>query len=95
MNGGGGKTFSWLVGQVMQNIVQWLVILGFALAFFYFMFGVVKYLTAYDNEKARGESLKTISYGLIALFVIVGLWGLVAVLSEGVLGQSRLGIPQF
>jgi hypothetical protein len=87
-------TFKELVGNAV-DILQSFILLSLGLGLIYFMWGVTKYLLSYDNEKARTESVKTITYGLIALFVMVAVWGLVKVLSMSLLGTGAIGIPQF
>jgi hypothetical protein len=88
-------TFGSFVGNII-NIIKSFIGLAAALGLFYFMWGVVKYLLAYDDEKARTDSVKTISYGLIALFVMIAVWGLVQLLSNTIMGtNARPGIPQF
>lgn len=87
-------TFASFVGNIV-GIIKSLIGLAMALGLFYFMWGIVKYLLAYDDEKARTESIKTITYGLIALFVMVAVWGLVQLLSTTILGGGQVGIPQF
>ncbi len=49
--------------------------------------GVIKYATASDDEK-QGEARSMIIHAIIALFVIVSIWGLVAILN------STFGINQ-
>jgi hypothetical protein len=50
----------------------------FILAFF--IFGVLKYVNAGDSADKRGEGVKVIIHGLIALFVAVSIWGIVSLL---------------
>lgn len=83
-----------LVANIV-TIINNLVALGSALALFYFMWGIVKYLTHYDDEKKRTESVQTITYGLIALFVLIAIWGLVALVGESLIPDSNVSIPQF
>jgi len=87
-------TFAGLVGNAV-SVLQSLIWLALGLGLLYFMWGVVRYLASYDDEKARTESLKTITYGLVALFVMVAVWGLVEMISVTILGSGRIGIPQF
>lgn len=63
------------VGQLLNAVVPVLIALGVL----YFVWGVVQYVIASDEEaKAAGKD--RIIYGIIGLAVIVGLWGLVSVL---------------
>lgn len=47
-----------------------------AMALAYFLYGVSGYITAGD-EKKRKEGRDTIVYGLLGLFVMVSIWGIV------------------
>lgn len=84
--------------KIVENIlviIQNLTALGAALALFFFLFGIVKYLTHSDNASKRTESVQTITYGLVALFVLIAVWGLVLLLQKSLLEKSGLNIPQF
>lgn len=50
----------------------------FALATLFFLWGVLKYIRASDT-KNREEALKTVWAGFIGLFVMVSLWGIIAI----------------
>jgi len=68
-----------LIG-VFQGILNTLVPFIIGLAFIWFIWGVFRYVTAAgpeDKDKARD----TIIFGLLGLFVIVSVWGLVNVLT--------------
>ena len=47
------------------------------IAVIYFLIAVFQYATGAD-EKTRGEAHKKILYGLIGIFVMTAMWGLVA-----------------
>jgi hypothetical protein len=59
-----------------------LVPLVFALALLTFVWGVVKYVIAAKDSNEREEGRMFMIYGIIALFVMISVWGLVAVLSN-------------
>jgi hypothetical protein len=54
----------------------------FALALATFVWGVVKYVIAAKDSNEREEGRMFMIYGIIALFVMVSVWGLVSVLSN-------------
>lgn len=62
----------------------------FAAAFVFFLWGVIRYMTSSDNVK-KEESKKYIWYGLIGLFVMVSVWGIIKI-AAGVFGFDA-GIP--
>jgi len=73
------------VGSIMgifKDILDKLVPLLITAALVFFIFGVVKYIMAQDDEEGRTKARSIMINGIIALFVIVSVWGLVAVLNS-------------
>ncbi len=66
-----------VTGNLMNKVAP--LIIG--VAFLWFLWGVVKYVTAGDNEDTQKESRNMMIYGIIALFVMTSVWGLVNVLA--------------
>ena len=69
------ELISYLVG-IMNTIVPLIILL----ALLYFLYGVTQLLLSPGEEKKHGEARTFILYGLIALFVMLSVWGLVNVL---------------
>jgi uncharacterized membrane protein YidH (DUF202 family) len=75
-----------LIDQV-QILISRLVPVVIGLALLLFLFGVLRYLigkNAEDKEAARNYMI----WGIIALFVMVSVWGLVQILSDTIFGTS-------
>ncbi len=53
-----------------------------------FIFGVIKYIAGADDSTKRTEGRNFMVYGLVALFVMVSVWGLVGVL-QGTFGLGN------
>jgi len=53
-----------------------------AIALLAFFWGLVKFIFAQGNEEAKGEGKKIMIWGLIALFVMVAVWGLVQFIAD-------------
>jgi hypothetical protein len=91
--GAGGQTCTGGgVGQVIcqiQNLLNAIVPLLLALAVVYFVWGVVRFMIA-GGEEAKTKGKDQIIYGIIGLAVIVGLWGLVNLVTNtfGLTGTS-------
>ena len=65
-----------------------------SMAVIVFIIGVVKYIAGADEESKRTEGRNFMIYGLVALFVMVSVWGLVGVIQGTFgLGNSTF-IPQ-
>lgn len=60
-------------------IVNAIIPLIFALAFLFFLWGIFKFMRASD-AKSKQESQKLIWWGLIGLFVMVSVWGIIKIL---------------
>jgi len=74
--------FKSLVDLIIRNILDPLVILIMSLALVYFLWGVSQYILKSNDEKAHAEAIKTMTYGIIALAVMVSVWGLVRILTD-------------
>lgn len=66
---------------VITRIINILIPLAIAAGVLYFIWGVIKYVTAKDEE-AQTQARSTMISGIIGLFVIVSIWGLVRVIQR-------------
>ena len=62
------------------------VVVGIALLAFFW--GLVKYIFAQGSETAKADGTKIMGWGLIALFVMVSVWGLVYFMQYEFFGGS-------
>jgi len=72
-------TVTTLVEKIM-SILNVVIPLLIALAVVIFLWGVVQYITAGGDEEKRKEARNTMIWGIVGLFVMVAVWGLVNVL---------------
>jgi hypothetical protein len=82
--------------KVINGIIETLdvaVILIMALGVVSFLYGIVLYIFRAGDETKRKEGVSFMTYGVIGLFVMVSVWGLVALLSNTI--GASFGIPQF
>lgn len=82
---GGPTVFNLLF--TITNIMNVVIPILITAAVLYTIYGVIKYATAKESED-QAEGRRVIISGIIGLFVIVSIWGLVAVLN------STFGINQ-
>lgn len=73
---------------LMKAVVPLLV----ALAVAAFVYGIIKFFLNPDNEEKRKQGKSYMLWGLITLFVMVSIWGLVKILS-GSFGTGNPMIP--
>lgn len=74
-------TFGGIINTI-SNIISAIVPLLIAIALVVFIWGVIKYITAGDDAEKRSAARNTIIYGIIGLFAIVAVWGLVNVIAD-------------
>ena len=79
------ETFVCKIGDILNIIVPILIALGVV----YFIWGVITYVISSDEE-AKKAGRNRIIFGIIGLAVIIGLWGLVRILTN-TFGVSNTG----
>ncbi len=71
------KLFDYARCVISSSIIPFVIGLGVLL----FLIGVVQYVSSGDNEEQREASRNMMIYGIIAIFVMVSVWGIVKILS--------------
>jgi len=76
------RTISDLFSFVTCLISKSIIPLLFLVAIGFFLYGVVNYLAHAGDSAKRQEGSKFMLWGVIALFVMLSVWGLVGILRE-------------
>jgi len=84
-----GELFSWGTCIIGSSIIPLLI----SVALIVFIIGVVRFIANGDNEEKRKEGRQFIIWGIVGLFVIVSVWGLVSVL-QNTFFDGGLVVPQ-
>lgn len=84
------EAFICKIGDILNIIVPILIALGVV----YFVWGVITYVISSDEE-AKQAGRNRIIFGIIGLAVIIGLWGLVKILTNtfGVGNKQDITFP--
>lgn len=89
---GAPRNFTELV-EVFLKLIELLIPLIASLAMLAFFWGLVKFIRkAGGDEKAVSEGKNLMIWGLIALFIMVSIWGLLRFFSAEA-GFTQFGIP--
>ncbi len=85
--------------EKIGTIIGTLIPIIMAIALLIFFWGLAMYMFKADDSTARGEAINIMVMGIIVLFVMVSVWGLVGLLGStfGVKGGEALrapGIPE-
>lgn len=81
---------TWIIGLI-DYLIKFILVLSLV-AFLWGIFRLV-FLNA-TNEAERAKAKKFMLWGIIALFVMTSVWGLVNVLRSSLFGTGNLIIPQ-
>lgn len=69
--------------ESMHDVISGRIIpLFVALALVYTIYSVVQFIAAADDSQQREEKKQQIFWGLIGLFVITSIWGLIAIIGD-------------
>jgi hypothetical protein len=66
------------------NIINLLIPIVFALAVLYFFWGLAQYILNANDDTARAEGRSKMIWGIVALFVMASVWGLVRFIGTSV-----------
>ncbi len=72
-----------------KTLLDQLVVFLIALAVVWFIWNVIRYTMSSDEEK-KGAAKTQMIWGVVAIAVIVSIWGLVAIL-QGIFGVNTTG----
>lgn len=77
------------------NIIALLIPIAIGAAMVLFFWGLIKYI----REPEHGEGVKTMIAGLVSLFIMVSVWGIVRLIQVALLGGStpstQINAPHF
>lgn len=78
------------VGNILNKIIPVIIVLGVL----YFVWGVVSFVIASDEE-AKTTGRDRMIYGIIGLVVIIGMWGLVRIVANtfNLDNSTRIELP--
>ena len=75
------------VGKVNRLIINPLIVLMFAAALAYFLYGVMQFLA--DGAEKKTEAKKALMFGLLGMAIMFGVYGIIKII-EATLGVSNV-----
>lgn len=70
--------------ESIRNVIDILIPLVAAIALLAFFWGLVKVILNAGNEEEKGKGKHIMIWGVVALFIIVSVWGLVKFIGEAI-----------
>ena len=91
--------FAATVGSVLstiKNIMDLLIPIFITLAVLYFFWGLGKYILSTNDENSKLDGKNIMIWGILALFVMVSVWGIIGVISNtfGIGTGGTIQIPR-
>ena len=76
--------FSYLTNFILQfqDFLNDIIIIVISLALFFFLWGMAVFILNAGNEEKRKEGKQKMFWGIIALTVMIGVWGIVNLLAS-------------
>jgi uncharacterized membrane protein YidH (DUF202 family) len=78
------------VGKISTNILNPLIALMFGLAVLYFIYGVLQYIWNPDNEDARETGRRSMIWGIIGMFIMVSVFGIMRLIISSIGADAAL-----
>lgn len=81
----------------LEILLTRLLPLTFSLALLAFFWGIAKYIFALGSEEKKVEGKQIMTWGVVAMFVLASIWGIVYFIQEalGVGSESLITTPTF
>ncbi len=84
------RTYADLIGLFL-SIINLIIPIVIGIAVVGFMYGVLKYMLSLGNEQEKKSGREIMLWGVVALFLMFTVWGILRVLSNTFLGASGAG----
>jgi len=80
-----------LINRFLNALVPMII----TLAIIWFFWGLARYLMSIGDEGKRGEAIQTMIWGIVAIFVMVSIWGIIKLLqSTFKVGDTNPVVPK-
>lgn len=89
------SNFTTLINYGTCTIIKAIIPLLVAVAVAAFVYGIIQYFLNPENEEKRKAGKSFMIWGIVTLFVMVSIWGLVGIFSSSFLPDSSPVIPGF
>ena len=91
----GPKTIGGILSSIWQIVTAFIPV-AFGAAVVFFFFGMAKFILHAGDDQQRSEGKQIMLWGIIALFIISSIWGIVYLLANffGVGNVAIIGPPQ-
>lgn len=80
--------------DVVADLITLATPIVVALALLYFFFGLAQYILSAGDEKKKDEGKRIMIWGVLALFIMVSVWGIINVVRDTFrLDDNTINVP--
>ncbi|MGM0482456.1 MAG: hypothetical protein ACQEP6_01145 [Patescibacteria group bacterium] len=83
-------TFKEFVNGTVKDLLSNFAVFLFAVALLVFLWGMAKFILKADSDTEREKGKQVMIWGLIALFVMLSVWGIVHIITITFFEESEL-----
>ena len=74
------------VATMITGVLDGIVLFLMTLSVLAFIWGAVRFIYSAGDERTRAQGKQTMVWGVLALFSMAGIWGIVAIIKQTFLG---------
>lgn len=78
---------------ILVDLVKLTIVFASSSAVLAFIWGLSKFILASGSEEKIADGKWIMKWGVIGLFIMFSIWGVVQVITTGILGPGYFGIP--
>lgn len=87
-----GQNFGDLV-RVLVGLINMVIPVLASVAVVVFLYGGVRFITRSGDAEGKNKDKQTLWWGIVALFVLTSIWGILQLLGVAFLDRSAVGEP--
>jgi uncharacterized membrane protein len=82
---------STLVNSIEKVVINPLIIMVFAIAFVYFLYGVIQFVLNPENQEKRSVGKSHMLWGIVGIFIMVAVFGIMRLILN-TLGEKSIKV---
>ncbi|MFC1756894.1 hypothetical protein ACFLZC_01920 [Patescibacteria group bacterium] len=71
-----------LINKIVEGIVNPALLLLGALAFLFFLYGLIEFIAGSESDEKRSTGKKHLVWGIIGMFIIASTYGIIGVIEN-------------
>ncbi|MDO8555375.1 MAG: hypothetical protein Q7R75_02320 [bacterium] len=73
-----------LLNYVLSELINPALYLLLAIAVIIFIYGIIEMIAGAANDKKREEGRQHLMWGIIGLFIMLGVWGIISIIKDSI-----------